>query len=119
MIPVHMISRLHAAIVAAGVAIEGVDIDGKVQPSSLQSAAQPTIDAFDQSEAAHATWLANQEPSIRDLRADAETAVSNNETFLLDGNVTNAEAVVQLKAVTRQMNRVIPLLLRVIVMLGR
>jgi hypothetical protein len=46
--------RLHEAIVAAGVAIEGVSLGDlsnkatwKVSPPSLQSAAQPTIDAFD------------------------------------------------------------------------
>lgn len=49
---------LHAAIVAAGVPIDGVSIVNSakhvatVQPASLQAAAQATIDAFDWSDAA-------------------------------------------------------------------
>lgn len=54
--------RLHAAILAAGVPIQGVSLGEtgnkatwKVAPSSLQAAAQPTIDAFDPADAALAT----------------------------------------------------------------
>ena len=53
-------ARLDRAIKAAGVAIVGVSIGDpvnkatwKVQPSSLQTAAQPTIDAFNQNDPAH------------------------------------------------------------------
>jgi hypothetical protein len=57
-------ARLKAAIIAAGVAItdiasigtEGVAATVAVVPSSLQAAAQPTIDAFDWSDAAQAVW---------------------------------------------------------------
>ena len=52
--------RLYRAIRAAGVSIVGVSIGDpankgtwRVQPSSLQGAAQPTIDAFDPNDPAH------------------------------------------------------------------
>ena len=52
--------RLDRALRAAGVAIVGVSIGSPtdkatwtVQPRTLQSAAQPTIDAFDPNDAAH------------------------------------------------------------------
>lgn len=61
MIPVSMLMRLQTAIIAGGVAIDGVDVSGKVSPTSMQSAAQATINAFDQSNAAHNTWLLAQD----------------------------------------------------------
>lgn len=67
MTPVELNNRVTAAIVTAGVAIEGVSIaDGAnkatwlVTPSSLQAAAQPTIDAFDTSQAAHDVFANDQ-----------------------------------------------------------
>ena len=55
-------ARLDTAIRAAGIAIDGVSIGDsadkatwKVQPSSLQAAAQPTIDAFNVNDPAHET----------------------------------------------------------------
>lgn len=55
-------ARVDAAIRAAGIAITGVSIGDnankatwKVQPPTLQSAAQPTIDAFDPNDPAHLT----------------------------------------------------------------
>ena len=55
-----MAARLHAAIVAAGVAITSVSIGRyadkatwKVTPATLQAAAQPIIDAFNPDDPAH------------------------------------------------------------------
>lgn len=55
-------ARVHRAINAAGVPIVGVSIRDEantstwtVQPSSLQAAAQPTIDAFTATDPAHVT----------------------------------------------------------------
>lgn len=48
--------RLFLTIQQAGVAIESVDENGIVAPSSLQAAAQPIIDAFDDSDVAHIAW---------------------------------------------------------------
>jgi hypothetical protein len=48
--------RLHQTLVVAGVLIDGVDINGNVTPMALQGAAQPTIDAFDDSDVADAAY---------------------------------------------------------------
>ena len=55
-----MALRVHTALEAAGVVVTGVSVGDesdkatwKVQPPSLQSAAQPTIDAFDPNDPAH------------------------------------------------------------------
>ncbi len=58
--PFTYVTRLDATIKAAGVAIAGVNANGLVTPSSLQSAAQPTINAFDDSAAADAAYLQQQ-----------------------------------------------------------
>lgn len=50
--PIKNVARLDIAIKAAGVAIDGVNSNGIVSPTSLQAAAQSTIDAFDDSDAA-------------------------------------------------------------------
>lgn len=49
------VADLSLAIVAAGVAVTGVNGNGLVTPPSLQTAAQATIDAFDDSASAQAT----------------------------------------------------------------
>ena len=46
------------------------------------------------------------------LIAKASGAVSNNITFLADANVTQAEAVVQLQKLTKQVNALIKLQVR-------
>lgn len=60
-IPVPLASRLHRAVTSAGVLITGVSIGTPtdratwtVHPPDLQAAAQPTIDAFNVNDAAHA-----------------------------------------------------------------
>lgn len=80
-------ARLHEAIVAAGVAIDGVQIGTPgikstylVVPTTLQAAAQATINAFDDSEAAD-TAYANQQAAkvvgqIRAVRKTADQAFS-------------------------------------------
>lgn len=59
-IPAHMLPRLHEDIIHAGVAIVSVNAEGIVQPPELQAAAQPTIDAFDQSPAAQQAWAGSK-----------------------------------------------------------
>jgi hypothetical protein len=73
-IPVTSLSRLHTAITAAGVAITGVDVNGNVQPGNLQAAAQPTINAFDATPAADATYAAQQQ------KAAATAGIDNGQT---------------------------------------
>lgn len=72
------VERLHEAIIAAGVAIVGVNAEGIVSPDTLQAAAQPTINAFDDSPEAHATWLAQKE------KTEATSAV--DDAFTKTGN---------------------------------
>lgn len=50
------IERLDATIKASAVAIDGVNSNGIVSPAFLQSAAQPIIDAFDDSDAAQLAY---------------------------------------------------------------
>lgn len=66
--------RLHEAIVLAGVVIEGVDAEGHVTPTNLQSAAQPIIDAFVDSTEADATWVA------RKIKAQAVASIDHGAT---------------------------------------
>jgi hypothetical protein len=69
-----MIARLDVAIKAAGIAIEGVSgpVGGpiRVSPASLQATAQPIIDAFDWSQAAHDAWLATLDRSAATVAID-------------------------------------------------
>lgn len=54
------------------------------------------------------------DPSIQvseDLRAQAQAALQANRDFLAVGAPTNAQTVAQVKALTRQMNRVIRLVI--------
>jgi len=82
-------SRLHQAIVDAGVPIVGVSIGifgdkstYLTQPSTLQSAAQATINAFDDSPAADAAaqqqQLLKQANAIFGVRKSADEATSSN-----------------------------------------
>lgn len=82
-------ARLDAAIRVAGVAISGVSIGipGNkatylVSPSNLQSTAQATIDAFDDSQAAEDAYVAEQAAKvvgpIRARRKAADQAFSTN-----------------------------------------
>lgn len=107
--------RLHNTIIAAGVAIEGVDINGIVSPSSLQAAAQPTIDAFDDSEAAEIAYQESLEPLLKDLKDQATAALSTNDTYLALANPSNAQIAAQVRALTQQNNRIIRGVARLIV----
>ena len=80
--------RLLAAIQAAGVPIIGINSQRLVSPATLQAAAQPTIDAFDDSPAADAAYLVQQS------RADASTDYTTGGAGL--GLVVRALALVVL-----------------------
>ncbi|SRR6266545_6597808 len=67
------VARLHQAIIAGDVAIVGVDANGIVSPSNLQTAAQSIIDAFDDSDAAQLSFENTQ------ARAEAGNAIDNNK----------------------------------------
>jgi hypothetical protein len=72
-----------------------------------KDAANAALVAFDWSDAAEATWEAQQDPDKTALFAAAANAVSNNVTFLGLATPTNAQAVAQVQALTQQMNQVI------------
>jgi len=67
------LSRLHQTIIGAGVAIVSVNVNGIVAPSALQAAAQPIINAFDDSPAAQATFENSQ------ARTTANANLDNNK----------------------------------------
>jgi hypothetical protein len=113
--------RLHAALTTAGVAVEGVVIGVEadrttwlVRPSNLQAAAQPTINAFDVTEAAETTWIESQEPDLKALKDQAAAATATNTTYLAIGSPTNAQNLAQIRALTQQNQRIISALLRTI-----
>jgi hypothetical protein len=62
--PITHIARLHTTIVSAGVAITGVGSNALVTPAALQAAAQPTINAFDDSPAAQLAFENTQARSL-------------------------------------------------------
>jgi hypothetical protein len=106
--------RLHEQLVAQGIAIDGVDADGVVSPASLQSAAQPIIDAFDDSDAAETAYQESLEPLLKDIKDQAQGALDANDTFLALANPNNAAVLAQVRALTQQNNRIIRGLVRTI-----
>lgn len=89
------VPRLYATIIAGGVAIVSVNSAGVVAPTTLQGAAQPFIDTFDDSPAAQAaaqnlqdrtTGSANlggadTTPLYKVLRAEAAVLVDENNVL--------------------------------------
>jgi len=68
------ITDLDAQIRAAGIAIDGISSNGTISPASLQTQAQPIIDAF----------VANQTAAQNlQARADAIDRLDNDKTDLL------------------------------------
>lgn len=113
-----MIDRLHD-VVSAVCPIDGVSVGTPGDSSSVrvnyrpeaspaqQDAAVVAVSTFDWTAEAHATWEENRNPERRDLLADAAQAVTDNQTFLAVGSPTNAQILAQVRALTRQNNRVI------------
>jgi hypothetical protein len=115
MIPGTMLLRLHSNIVAAGVAIAGVDINGLVTPTNLQSAAQPTIDSFDASPVAQTAWVAAQLAAALSSQQQAvnnaaTNALATNATYIALGSPSAAQVAAQVKALTNQNSVIIQLL---------
>ncbi len=111
--------RLQEAIIGAGVAVTGVSIGVrgdastvKVEPESLQAAAQATIDAFDWSQVAHNAWLEDQNPERKAVRQQAAAAIADNNTFLAIASPINAQTLAQVKRLTQQMNKLIPFVVK-------
>jgi hypothetical protein len=108
------LKRLHLTL-AALAPIHGVSgtagtatIQFRPEATAQQQAdAQAALAAFDWSDAAHDTWLANRVPERRDLRTEAAQAVTDNNTYLALGSPSNAQNLAQIRALTRQNNRII------------
>lgn len=119
-LPIPHLARLHVALTAAGVAAESITggpAGVTVHPTNLQTAAQPTIDAFDWSEAAHEVWIASeakvtakalydaQDAAYRQVRAIVKLTV--DELNILRGWLTSFKAEVAAAAnLTDLKNRV-------------
>lgn len=110
-------ARLHE-VLAAVCPIEGVSIASVAAKSATikfrdeatageRAAANSALAAFDWSQTAQDAWEANQNIDRKNLRDAAAGAISTNQTFLADANVTNAELVAQVRALTQQVNSII------------
>lgn len=70
------LTRLTAHLIANGVAVVGVDSDGLVSPSNLQSAADPIIAAFDDSDAAQLAWENLQARTTAQAQLDTDKSAA-------------------------------------------
>lgn len=120
-----LVNRLEAAISAACPAVAGVAIgrrDDKAtwrvdytrEPSAAElSAVQSAIDAFDASEAAQAAWEEGRQPERKAIRQDAAQAIADNNAFLTVASPNNAAVLAQVRALTRQNNRIMQRLIQI------
>lgn len=115
-----MLERLVAALAAVCPIVGVSGSQGNVRidyapnaTAQQQNDAQAALAAFDWSQAAHDTWVANQNPERRDLRTDAQQAIADNQTFLNIASPSNAQNAAQIKALTRQVNRIIRRLVQI------
>jgi len=90
------VARLHSNIVTGGVAIVSVDLDGIVSPANLQAAAQPIIDAFDDSDAAQLAF------DNIEARARASDDIDNNKAGLYKSLRAEAKLIVNEINILRQ-----------------
>lgn len=96
------LKRLIDNLQTAGIAVIGIDVNGKVNPTNLQTTAQPTIDAFVQTDAAQQAWLDSKEPDIATFRDAVTSAILANNTYLGIASPTNAQVVAQVQRLTQQ-----------------
>lgn len=110
--------RLHQTIAAVcpidGVAVRTpgdsatVRIDFKASATNAQkTAAAAALTAFDWSDAAQVAWEAAQNPDKDGLVKAAAQAIADNDAFIAIASPSNAQNAAQIKALTRQVNRLI------------
>lgn len=91
-----------------------VRIDYAPEASDAQkAAAQTALAAFDWSAPAQTAWEADRQPERKAIRQAAAQAIADNEAFLAVGSPNNAAVLAQVRALTRQMNRVISRLVQI------
>lgn len=107
-------ARLKETIQAGGVAVDEVIIGRptdrstwRVDPSSLQAAAQSIINAFDDSEAAQAAWEEDKQPQRKAIRQAAAAAIAANDTFIALANPTAAQVAAHVERLAQQNNAII------------
>lgn len=108
----HLI-RLDAEVRKVCPAIVGVDAAGDITfrddaTGEQVQAARAVVAAFDDSDAAQAAWEEDRNPERKSLRQQAAQAVADNAAFLAISAPANAQVLAQVKALTRQNNRIIP-----------
>lgn len=115
-----MLERLTATLQAVCPVLGVSGVQGNVRidydpaaTASQQTAAQSALAAFDWSQAAQDLWLVGLNPERRDLRADAQQAFTDNQTYLAVASPTNAQNIAQIRALTRQVNRIIRRLVQI------
>lgn len=116
------LTKLHKELVDAGIPISGVyekeDTTAGIHynnASPVQIAqAELIVAAFDDSDSGFETWKENLEPDYKDLKAQADSAIATNTTFLALSSPTNAQNAAQVKALTQQNQRIIKALRRLL-----
>ena len=84
-----------------------------VIPADLQAAAQPTINAFDWSDAAQKLWEEDQMPERKGIRQAAAQAISDIDTYLALATPTNAQVVAQVRRLSQISKQVIKRLIQI------
>ena len=72
-----------------------------------RQAAQAVAVAFDWSQAVHDTWTEDRKPARKAIRVAAAQSIADNESFLAIATPTQAQVLAHVRAITRQMNKLI------------
>lgn len=103
--------QLEAANLPSGVYVDGSDLVLGNLDESDRTAAQTVLDAHPAKAQAEAQRVAGERTNESTIRDRAGQALAANLTFLAAASPTNAQVVAQVKALTRQNNGLIRLVL--------
>lgn len=115
--PQPLVGRLLAEEFASAGLVTGVAVDGStLRLSGLgesdRSAAESVVAAHPVTAQAHIDSLAGEQVNETTIRDRATTALADNKAFLAIASPTNAQNAAQVKALTRQVNGLIRMVLR-------